>query len=348
MGVSLGCGAARVKFARRPTSLPPLLWLLVITVLGLSFAGCGVLPAPFSAPTPTVSPTATQTRTPSPTVTATPTATHSPTPTPTHTPTLSPTPSPTPSPLPTPTATPRPAARPARTPRFSRLPLPALPGEILDPIPTPHAIQADALKVAHGATIHIVVTDVDGISSSGTASVIGADGLTAATAFHVVGDPATGRLYDDVVHVGPILDWKLEARVVRSDPQLDLAIVRVIPDGFPGFAVVPMGDSEQVAVGDTVYTLSYPGVGHGSLVTTSGVVLAVIRERAGAPIRYILTDAKASPGSSGGVAINEKGQLIGLVTAIILRSPVLAQLGYPDLQQATVLTPINWAKPLLK
>ncbi|OGO42134.1 MAG: hypothetical protein A2Z04_05585 [Chloroflexi bacterium RBG_16_57_9] len=154
-------------------------------------------------------------------------------------------------------------------------------------------------------------------------------------------------MYSDLVYVGPILDWKLQARVVQGAPRYDLAIVQVIPRGFPGFAVVPMGDSDQVEVGDTIYTLSYPQVGQGSLVTTSGVVLAAMRSRPGAPVRAILTDATASPGSSGGVAINEKGQLIGLVTAILLRSSFLAELGYPTLQQATVLTPINLAKPLL-
>lgn len=227
-------------------------------------------------------------------------------------------------------------------------PPPFRPSRILRPIPTPLPIAPQLLKVAHGATIHLAVELPEGRGVSGTGTVVGSDGLTALTAFHIVGDLETGQLYNDVVHVGPILNWALTARIVETAPDLDLAVVRVVPDGFPGFAIVPLGDSDRIEVGDTVYTLSYPGVGQGSLVTTSGVVLAVFREKADAPVRYILTDAKASPGSSGGVAINERGELIGIVTAIIQRPEALAEIGYPELKEATVLIPINWASPLLR
>jgi S1-C subfamily serine protease len=222
------------------------------------------------------------------------------------------------------------------------------PPRILKPIPTALPIAEEPLRIAHGATIHLVSEGRDGLSRSGTGTVVGPDGRTAVTAFHVVGDPATGELYNDVVKVGPFLDWRLTAHVVETAPDLDLAVIRVDPHPqFQGFAIVPMGDSDALNVGDTIYTLSYPGVGLGSLITTHGVALGVYRDRPASSVRYIVTDAEASPGSSGGVAVNQKGELIGIVTALILRSDVLADLGYPELDQATVLIPVNLAEPLV-
>jgi S1-C subfamily serine protease len=222
------------------------------------------------------------------------------------------------------------------------------PARILKPIPTAQPIAEEPLRIAHGATINLASEGGDGLARSGTGAVVGSDGRTAVTAFHVVGDPASGKLYNDVIRVGPFLDWELTAHVVETAPEFDLAVIRVDPHPrFQGFAIVPMGDSDALDVGDTIYTLSYPGVGQGSLITTHGVALGIYRDEPRSPVRYILTDAEASPGSSGGVAVNQKGELIGIVTALILRPDVLSDLGYPELKQATVLIPVNLAKPLV-
>jgi S1-C subfamily serine protease len=140
------------------------------------------------------------------------------------------------------------------------------------------------------------------------------------------------------------MDWTLRARILETASEKDLAVLRVEGD-FPGFAIVPMGDSDKLKLGDTVYTLSYPEVAQGSLEMTSGVVLSLIRENG--KLIYIMTDAMASPGSSGGVAINAQGELIGIVTAILEDKEALEKLGYPELSELTVLVPVNEAKPLV-
>jgi S1-C subfamily serine protease len=62
---------------------------------------------------------------------------------------------------------------------------------------------------------------------------------------------------------------------------------------------------------------------------------------------YLGATAGASPGSSGGVAVNRRGELIGMVSAVISHRPLLHQLGYPELALMTLLVPSNDAAPLL-
>ena len=76
---------------------------------------------------------------------------------------------------------------------------------------------------------------------------------------------------------------------------------------------MPLGDSDAVALGDPVDVFGYPGISRGVLTYTEGVVSAFNAEgqieRA-----WIITDAVASGGSSGGTAVNRQGALIGILT----------------------------------
>lgn len=219
----------------------------------------------------------------------------------------------------------------------------------LDSVPTPGEIDADLLNRAVGATINLQVDTGLGFITGGTGTVVGSDGRTFLTAFHVIGDSDTGWVYPiREIRVGPFKDWTLRAEVVAVAPESDLAVLRVeeTPD-FGGFAFVPRGDSNTARLADTVYTLSYPGAARGGLVTTRGSILSLLTAPGDTNPTYLLTDASASPGSSGGIAINDRGEVIGIVSAVILRRSVLERLGLPQLARATVIVPINQAAPLL-
>jgi hypothetical protein len=78
---------------------------------------------------------------------------------------------------------------------------------------------------------------------------------------------------------------------------------------------VPLGQTDAVRIGEVVAIVSYPGTAGGGITTTRGVVSGFRFEDEQHPRRRtaILTDATVSGGSSGGAAVNARGELIGIV-----------------------------------
>lgn len=112
------------------------------------------------------------------------------------------------------------------------------------------------------------------------------------------------------------------AQVVADDPVLDLAVLKIVADDSGSdaaiagvtFPFVPLGDSDTVGLGDRVHVFSYPSIGGDALTYTDGVVSGFQREDGVSGVAWITTDAVMSGGSSGGTAINEAGELIGVPT----------------------------------
>lgn len=118
------------------------------------------------------------------------------------------------------------------------------------------------------------------------------------------------------------------AEVVGSDPQTDLALLKIDARNLKALKIAGTGD---VMVGDYVIAVGNP-FGLSSTVT-SGIVSALGRENriGGSNDRYedyIQTDAAINPGNSGGALVNSKGELIGINTAIISRSGSSAGIGF--------------------
>jgi len=108
-----------------------------------------------------------------------------------------------------------------------------------------------------------------------------------------------------------------QARLIGTDPETDLAILRI---DLPDLPVILLGDSEQLEVGDTVLAIGNPfGVGQ---TVTSGIVSALGRSQLGINTfeNFIQTDAAINPGNSGGALVDVRGQLVGINTAIYSRS----------------------------
>ena len=107
------------------------------------------------------------------------------------------------------------------------------------------------------------------------------------------------------------------ARLIGSDPDTDLAVLRVKLDELPA---IVLGDSEGLRVGDVVLAIGNPfGVGQ---TVTQGIVSATGRSRLGINTyeNFIQTDAAINPGNSGGALINAYGELVGINTAIFSKS----------------------------
>ena len=107
---------------------------------------------------------------------------------------------------------------------------------------------------------------------------------------------------------------QLKAQVVGSDPKTDIAVLKVEGSGFPAITI---GDSSKVQVGDYALAIGDPfGVGK---TVTMGIISAMNRGNLGIEDYedFIQTDAPINPGNSGGALVNDRGELVGINTAIL-------------------------------
>jgi serine protease Do len=107
---------------------------------------------------------------------------------------------------------------------------------------------------------------------------------------------------------------QLKATVVGTDPKTDIAVLKVEGSGFPAITI---GDSSKVQVGDYALAIGDPfGVGQ---TVTMGIISAMNRGNLGIEDYedFIQTDAPINPGNSGGALVNDRGELVGINTAIL-------------------------------
>jgi serine protease DegQ len=107
------------------------------------------------------------------------------------------------------------------------------------------------------------------------------------------------------------------AKVIGTDPDSDLAILKITLDKLPA---IVLGNSDSLQVGDQVLAVGNPfGVGQ---TVTSGIVSALGRNQLGINTfeNFIQTDAAINPGNSGGALVDVNGNLQGINTAIYSRS----------------------------
>jgi serine protease DegQ len=146
-------------------------------------------------------------------------------------------------------------------------------------------------------------------SSLGSGVIVGDDG-TILTNHHVI-DGADG------IEVLLADGRRSRARLIGSDPETDLAVLRIDLSGVPA---IVMADSDSARIGDVVLAIGNPfGVGR---TVTMGIVSALGRTQLGINTfeNFIQTDAAINPGNSGGALVDTEGRLLGINTAIYSRS----------------------------
>ncbi|KDP84923.1 2-alkenal reductase [Cupriavidus sp. SK-3] len=147
------------------------------------------------------------------------------------------------------------------------------------------------------------------VSSLGSGVIVSAEGYIL-TNHHVV-DGA------DEIEVALTDGRKANAKVVGSDPETDLAVLKITLKDLPA---ITLGRIENVKVGDVVLAIGNPfGVGQ---TVTMGIVSALGRSHLGINTfeNFIQTDAAINPGNSGGALVDAQGNLLGVNTAIYSRS----------------------------
>jgi serine protease Do len=118
-----------------------------------------------------------------------------------------------------------------------------------------------------------------------------------------------------------------KAKVIGTDPNTDLALIKIEGKNLP---VMAIGNSDDVKLGQWVMAIGYPL--NLDVTVTQGIVSAKSRNigintQGAAPVEaFIQTDAAVNPGSSGGALVNTNGELVAINSAIA--SPTGAFAGY--------------------
>lgn len=121
----------------------------------------------------------------------------------------------------------------------------------------------------------------------------------------------------DAIEVSIADGRKLPAKIVGTDPESDLALLKVEAENLPS---ITFASTEKLDVGDIVLAIGNPfGVGQ---TITQGIVSALGRNHLGINTyeNFIQTDASINPGNSGGALINTSGDLVGINSAIYSRN----------------------------
>ena len=131
---------------------------------------------------------------------------------------------------------------------------------------------------------------------------------------------------------------KVKAQVIGSDPDTDIAVLKIEAKHLP--TPITLGKIDSVHVGDIVLAIGNPfGVGQ---TVTSGIVSALGRDHVGINTfeNFIQTDAAINPGNSGGALVDTRGNLIGINTAIYSNNGGSMGIGFA--------IPINLAKLVME
>lgn len=168
----------------------------------------------------------------------------------------------------------------------------------------------------------------------GSGVIISSDGYIL-TANHVVSGA-------DELKVTLAADDKKEytARVIGTDPQTDVAVLKIDATGLPA---VTLADSDQLEIGDVVLAMGNPfGVGQ---TVTMGIISGLGRHGYGVNgangyENFIQTDAAINPGNSGGALVDAEGRLVGINTWIASRSGGNEGIGFA--------VPVNMARRVME
>ena len=191
----------------------------------------------------------------------------------------------------------------------------------------------EAVVLASKKTLPAVVNievSMSGGTAIGSGFIIREDGYIL-TNNHVVEGARTIKV--------SLLDGKvLDARVIGTDPDNDLAVIKIEQAGLP---VAELGKSSDLVVGELAVAMGSPQGFEQSV--TSGIISGLHRNLPGssgsAPLLDVIqTDAAINPGNSGGPLCNASGQVIGINTAIISQSGGYEGIGFA--------IPIDTARPV--
>jgi serine protease Do len=173
-------------------------------------------------------------------------------------------------------------------------------GSAADAGAAPVSIHQTPAEIAKHSTPAVVSIRTE--HSLGTGFVVDKSGLIATNLHVIAGGERLVVILPDHRQF-PILE------VVSHDPNVDLAIVRIAAHDLPALA---LGDSEAMHAGDPIVAIGHP---LGLEDTVSNGLISAVRALEGITVLQI--SAPIAPGSSGGPIFNERGEVIGVCTALL-------------------------------
>jgi serine protease Do len=189
-------------------------------------------------------------------------------------------------------------------------------------------------SVAEGSReVAPAVVKIESAGGQGSGFITSPDGYVV-TNFHVVED----EVEVDVVLYIPgekTLDTRTlrDVKVIAANPHIDLALLKIDPPEDLELPFVYLGDSEEIAVGDTVYAIGAP-IGLDRTVS-SGIVSVTNRSFGGHTMLQITTPI--NPGNSGGPLFDLRGEVVGVNSA-----------GYMGMQGLNFAIPSKYVKDFLR
>ena len=173
-----------------------------------------------------------------------------------------------------------------------------------------------------GISLEVTSANIFGLTSSsavaGTGFIITSDGYIM-TNYHVI-EPAYENNYKITVLFKDGTSY--EASIAGFEEDGDIAVLKI---DAADLSPVTVGNSDNIAVGDSVFAIGHP-LGELDFSMTSGRVSALNRsitaDRNSAPINMFQFDAAINSGNSGGPVFNESGEVIGIATAKVGSSGV--------------------------
>ncbi|NLE24049.1 MAG: trypsin-like serine protease [Clostridiaceae bacterium] len=210
-----------------------------------------------------------------------------------------------------------------------------------------------SLQKISKSTIKLYTLDDEfNVIAMGSGTIVNKEGYIL-TNFHCVGE--NGYLYNSEGYVAIAITDDVKkniqpqylAQYKNGKENLDIAVVKIVSDlnwntvsgGDLNLSPVTFSDSDNVELGDIINILGYPGVGGETITFTAGHVSGFVDDDGDSEIDWIKTDAVVNHGNSGGTAINNNGEMIGVPTAKIVGA---------DNDIMFYLKPINQALPVLQ
>ena len=219
------------------------------------------------------------------------------------------------------------------------------------------------IKTTMPAVVMVVAAKIDAGRlkpvSSGSGTIVASDG-SIITNHHVLKDAKNGKLHD-IFLIGRFQRADREPQFLCAGkpsrgvlkPELDLALLKCDLDmnGRPWkptqWPTIPIGRSEDVVPGEQVWVLGYPNVGGSTIHVTAGLVSGWQGEQGGAGSRaFMKTDAAITHGNSGGTAIDDQGNFIGVPTAFRVTTEMTGG-AVATVGKVGLIRPVEHARDLL-